>query len=512
MDRGGFLYRQLHRARGGLFYFVVSSSTPGGAVFGGRRGGRTLHSAGVVVRRGRGVPLGVGAVDPTRPFGIWVPLGGHGASRLLAVGGAGFACGLGCGCAGGALGRVGVRRLVSAPVKVSFQTFGCKANQYDTELLRTRLESGGGQSVDDYREADLCLVNSCSVTAKADQECRQFVRRLLRENPLARIVVTGCYASHAPEALKALSPRVEVYSNKEKEGLPACLGFEVAPEVWGLSRFAHRARAFVKVQDGCKAPCRYCIIPQTRSTYWSKPVDHVLKEVQTLADGGHGEIVFTGIRLGLYHGQSSDGKGADLTKLLARIIDLPGRFRIRLSSLEVTEVPDKLIQLAAGTDKICAHFHIPLQSADDGVLKDMGRWYRFADYEDRVSAVRRFLPEASVTADVLTGFPTESEEAFENTFRRIHSLSLSGLHAFPFSSRPGTVSADLKPLDRAVLQNRTRRLIGLSDSLKARFQARFVGTRRTALAEGNGEGWTDNYIRVTIPPDVPAGTLVLAQI
>ena len=396
-------------------------------------------------------------------------------------------------------------------MKVSFQTFGCKANQYDTELLRTRVESGGGQSVDDYRQADVCLVNSCSVTAKADQECRQFVRRLLRENPLARIVVTGCYASHAPESLKALSPRVEVYSNKEKEGLPACLGFEVAPEVWGLSRFAHRARAFVKVQDGCKAPCRYCIIPQTRSDYWSKPVEHVLKEVQTLVEGGHGEIVFTGIRLGLYRGRSPAGKSEDLTALLERIVSLPGEFRVRLSSLEVTEIPDELIRLAAGTDKICAHFHIPLQSADDGVLKEMGRWYRFADYEDRVSAVRRFLPEAAVTADVLTGFPAESDGAFANTYRRIDSLNLSGLHAFPYSSRPGTVSADLKPLDRKILHSRTRRLIDLSDALKARFRARFVGTRRTALSEGNGEGWTDNYLRVSLPGP-PAGALVRAKI
>jgi threonylcarbamoyladenosine tRNA methylthiotransferase MtaB len=397
-------------------------------------------------------------------------------------------------------------------VKVSFQTFGCKANQYDTELLRTRLESGGGQSVDDFREADVCVVNSCSVTAKADQECRQFVRKLLRENPLARVVVTGCYASHAPESLRALSPRVEVYSNKEKEDLPACLGFEIAPEVWGLSRFAHRARAFVKIQDGCKAPCRYCIIPQTRSTYWSKPVAHVLKEVQTLVDGGHGEIVFTGIRLGLYRGMSADGKRVDLTHLLAQIIELPGRFRIRLSSLEVTEIPDTLIRLAASSDKVCAHFHVPLQSADDGVLKDMGRWYGFSDYEDRVSAVRRYLPEAAVTADVLTGFPTETDAAFENTFRRIEALQLSGLHAFPFSSRPGTVSSELTPLDRTVMHSRTRRLIDLSDTLKARFRARFVGTSRTALAEGNGEGWTDNYLRVSLSPDIPAGTLVSAPV
>lgn len=393
-------------------------------------------------------------------------------------------------------------------MKISFQTFGCKANQYDTELLRTRLESGGGESVDDFREADLCLVNSCSVTAKADQECRQFVRRLLRENPSARIVVTGCYASHAPEALKALSPRVEVYSNKEKEDLPACLGFEVAPEVWGLSRFAHRARAFVKIQDGCKAPCRYCIIPQTRSTYWSKPVEHVLNEVQTLVEGGHGEIVFTGIRLGLYRGPFASGKNLDLTGLLGEIVKIPGRFRIRLSSLEVTEIPDELIRFAAGTEKICAHFHIPLQSADDDVLKAMGRWYRFADYEDRVGAVRRLLPDAAVTADVLTGFPTETDAAFDNTYRRIESLQLSGLHAFPYSSRPGTEAANLPPLAPRVMQHRTRRLIELSDTLQSRFHARFAGTTRTALAEGNGEGWTDNYLRVSVPLSVPAGTLV----
>ncbi len=393
-------------------------------------------------------------------------------------------------------------------MKVSFQTFGCKANQYDTELLRTRLESGGGESVDDFHEADLCLVNSCSVTAKADQECRQFVRRLLRENPSARVVVTGCYASHAPDELRALSPRVEVYSNKEKEGLPACLGFEVAPEVWGLSRVAHRARAFVKIQDGCQAPCRYCIIPQTRGTYWSKPVEHVLQEVRTLVQAGHGEIVFTGIRLGLYRGKSSGGKAEDLTGLLGQIIQLPGKFRVRLSSLEVTEVPDSLLELVSGTDKICAHFHIPLQSADDDVLKDMGRWYRFSDYLDRVNAIRRFVPDAGVTADVLTGFPTESEAAFENTFHRIESMDLSGLHAFPYSSRPGTVAAELKPLDRTVLQKRARRLIDLSDQLKSRFRDRFVGTTRMVLAEGTGEGWTDNYLRVQLPTDIPAGTLV----
>jgi threonylcarbamoyladenosine tRNA methylthiotransferase MtaB len=398
-------------------------------------------------------------------------------------------------------------------VKVFFHSFGCKSNQYETELLRAQIKSAGGESAEDHREADLCLVNSCSVTAKADQECRQFVRRLLRENAGARVVVTGCYATHAPQELRDLSSRVEVYSNEQKDGLPACLGFEVAPEVWGLARFGNRARAFIKIQDGCHAPCRYCIIPQTRPEYKSKPVDRVLGEIRTLAATGHGEIVFTGIRLGLYRGRPAGGGDMhDLPALLQKVIDLPGRFRVRLSSLEATEATDDLIRVASGSEKVCPHFHIPLQSADDGVLGAMGRWYRFSDYADRVAAVRAQIPDAAITADVLAGFPTESDEAFETTLRRVEDLALAGLHAFPYSPRPGTPAAGLAPLPGAVLKERVRRLIALSDRLKAAFRSRFAGTARTALSEGDGAGWTDNYIRVAVPEDAPAGTLVAVTV
>lgn len=396
--------------------------------------------------------------------------------------------------------------------RVYFHTFGCKANQYDTELLREKMEAGGGVATEDPAEADLCLVNSCSVTGKADQECRQFVRRLLRANAHARVIVTGCYATHAPEELRALSPRVEVYSNKDKASLPACVGFEVGPEVWGLSRFAHRARAFIKIQDGCRAPCRYCIIPQTRPDYWSKPVDQVTAEVRRLVEGGHGEIVFTGIRLGLYRGAAASGESKSLAGLLKELTALPGAFRLRLSSLEVTEIPEELMDVAAATDKICAHFHIPLQSADDGVLRAMGRWYAFADYEKKVKALRARLPHVAITADVLTGFPTETPEAFDNGRRRIDGLGLAGLHVFPYSPRPGTEAAALPPLPPEVMQERTQSLLGLSDQMKSRFRAGFRGTTRTALAEGNGEGWTDNYLRVAVPANAPAGTLVAALV
>jgi len=395
--------------------------------------------------------------------------------------------------------------------KIFFQTFGCKANQYDTELLRAKMESGGAVSVAAPKDADLCVVNSCSVTAKADQECRQFVRRLLRANHHARIVVTGCYATHAPDELRALSPRVEVYSNKEKASLPSCLGFEVNPGVYGLSRFSTRVRAFVKIQDGCKAPCKYCIIPTTRPDYWNKPVEQVVEEVRALVSEGHGEIVFTGIRLGLYHA-AADGKKVNLAGLLKRLVQLPGSFRLRLSSLEVTEVADEIVELAAASPKICRHFHIPMQSGHDGVLKAMGRWYKFADYEERVRFIRERLPDCAVTADVMVGFPAETEEAFQTTYNNIARLELSRLHVFPFSVRPGTQAAALAPWPVEVLQDRTARLIALSHRLESRFRARFAGETRETVAEPSGEGWTDNYIRVRVPPESRPGDLVGATV
>lgn len=396
-------------------------------------------------------------------------------------------------------------------MKLFFQTFGCKANQYDTELLRTKMESAGGASTNDFAEADICVVNSCSVTAVADKECRQFVRKVLRENDHARVIVTGCYATHAPEKLRALSPRVEVYSNEEKKELPACLGFEVSPEVFGLSRFSTRVRAFVKIQDGCQAPCKYCIIPQTRPNFWNKPVNQVVKEVSALVDEGHGEVVFTGIRLGLYHA-AEDGENVKLDGLMQRLVEIPKDFRVRLSSLEVTEVPDEIILLATQSEKICRHFHIPMQSADDDVLKAMGRWYRFAQYEERVNFIRKHLPDCAITADVMVGYPAETEAMFANTLRRIEALELTGLHVFRYSQRPGTEAAKLPPLPPEVIRDRAARLIALSEKMEHKFRNRFIGTRRTAIAEPSGDGWTDNYIRVKVPENSRPGQLVPALI
>ena len=384
-------------------------------------------------------------------------------------------------------------------MKIWSFTFGCKVNQYETELLRHRITGPGDVHVATPEEADVCLINTCSVTAFADKEGRQMIRRALRSNPHARVIVTGCYATRAPEEIRAISPRVEIYTNQEKNELPSCLGFEVSDQPLGIHQFAGRTRAFLKVQDGCKAPCNYCIIPTVRPDMWSKPLEQVLAEATALLENGYQELVLTGIRLGLYRGVGVDGKTVSFTAMLRQLVELPYRFRVRLSSLEVTEVTDDLIEFVQNELKICRHFHIPMQSGDSAVLKAMQRWYDADFYRGRIEAVRRAMPDCGLTADVMVGYPAETPDRFENTARFIENLELSGLHVFRFSAREGTPAAELTPLDPRIVAERAAILGALDRRLREQFYRRHEGTIREVLPEPSGEGWTDNYIRVDVP-------------
>jgi len=376
-------------------------------------------------------------------------------------------------------------------MKVWSTTFGCKVNQYETELLRHRMMGKSDAVAETPADADVCLINTCSVTAFADKEARQTIRRVLRENEHARVIVTGCYATRAPREITDISSRIEIYTNQEKDELPSCVGYEVSEKPLGIHHFAGHTRAFLKVQDGCKAPCNYCIIPTVRPNMWSKPIENVLAEAEALLNNGYQEIVLTGIRLGLYRG--------GIVSLLKRLVAIPKPFRIRLSSLEVTEVTDDLIEFVANNPKVCRHFHIPMQSGDTTVLNDMGRWYDAAFYRSRIEAVRKAMPDCGLTADVMVGYPTENDELFENTARLIEEMELSGLHVFRFSAREGTKAAELKPLDPRIVQKRAGVLGELDKLLRKRFYDRFAGTNRETLPEPSGEGWTDNYIRVEVP-------------
>ncbi len=400
---------------------------------------------------------------------------------------------------------------------VFFHTFGCRVNQYETESLRQKLAGIGYAVADGHERADLCVINSCSVTAEADRKCRQFVRRVLRENAKARVLVTGCYATRDPEEVRRISPRIEVFSNQEKDLIPEAvagcsLGAEDSPL---LNFFAGRTRAFVKVQDGCDATCTYCIIPKVRPQMMSRPIAEIKAEVENLIAHGYKEVVLTGIRLGSYGLASSGGRvgkiPGNLADLLRKLIEIPDDFRIRLSSLEITEVTDELLSLLQQSEKICPSFHLPLQSGDDDILKRMGRWYDTHFYSERMQKIREKVPHCGVTADVIVGFPDETETRFENTFSFIEQ-HLNGLHVFPFSDRAGTAAVKLPGHQPwSVVQTRVERLLALDKKLRNDFAARFAGTERKVLMESNG-GFTDNGIRLPSSTGHPEGAFVLLTV
>lgn len=398
----------------------------------------------------------------------------------------------------------GLPRRPVAVVTVFFHTFGCRVNQYETQSARSRLEKLGCRVSQNPESSDVCVINSCSVTEEADKKCRKFVRRILRENSRGRVLVTGCYATRDPQALRAISPRVEVYSNQEKDLIPelvagCSLSSDESPV---LTFFSGRSRAYIKAQDGCDAACTYCVIPSLRPEMKSRSMAEIVRESASLLEAGFKEIVLTGIRLGSYGLSSSGGRvgrlRGSLTQLLKNLIDLPGDFRIRLSSLEVTEVTEELLELVQSSGKICRHFHLPLQSGDDFILRRMGRWYGVPFFRGQAENILRFLPDAGLTTDVIAGFPGETGEHFENT-RKFLEAHFNGLHVFPFSDRKGTPAVRLadhcKP---EVIRERVNALLDLDKDLRSRFRQKFSGAQRRVLAESDG-GFTDNGIRV-LPP------------
>lgn len=387
---------------------------------------------------------------------------------------------------------------------VAFHTFGCKVNQYETEELRGQLRLGGFEIVSMDSGADVYVINSCSVTADADSSCRQMIRKLLRERPASRLVVTGCYAERAPDELRDISPQVEVFGNRDKPLIAISLGVptacvQAAAET-GVSALEERSRAYIKVQDGCDAHCTYCIIPSVRPELICRPAHQILREARALVDRGFGEIVLTGVRLGRYRWRAESEEIWDLVQLVKALVELPGEFRIRLSSLEVTEIPDALIQLMKDSPKLCRHFHIPMQSGDDEILKRMGRWYTSGDYRAHVQRIKREIPDVALSADVIVGFPGEGEIHFQNSARLLEDEGFSRLHVFRYSVRPGTPAERLgHHVDPRIKSARTRALVKLDQTLRTRFARRFLNQRVRVLQESNETGYTDHYVRVYNP-------------
>ena len=373
-------------------------------------------------------------------------------------------------------------------MKLKTVTLGCKVNQYETEFLREGLLGIGYTDAEAGQAADLCVVNTCTVTAQGDAKSRQVIRRMARENPAAKIVVMGCYATRAPEEVVRLPNVTEVLTDKRE--LPDLLGrFGVTDVPTGISGFGRRHRAYVKVQDGCLLRCSFCIIPQVRPQLTSRPSHHILEEVARLVGNGYREVVLTGIHLGHYGVELNRSRPKSewtrLSTLLGQLVELPGDFRIRLSSIEATEVTKELIAvMASHPDRIAPHLHISMQSGSDSVLRRMRRRWGRQRFIDRCRLLQERLDRPAITTDIIVGFPGETEAEFQETIETAREVGFSKIHIFPFSARRGTPAA-LFPdqLSQELKHQRVERLAEVEAELRDDYFASLRGRRLRVLVE-----------------------------
>ncbi len=385
-------------------------------------------------------------------------------------------------------------------------TFGCKVNQCDGEEIGRGLQARG-YSVTARGAADVFVVNTCTVTATADAKARKLIHKLARERPEAVLVVTGCYAERDPQALAAI-PGVDAVAGNDRKGeIPAIVAELVAgggiPDLRSeisegrSSAPAQRVRAFVKVQDGCDHQCAYCVVPVVRGGPASKPMEEVLQELEALTAAGAPEVVLCGIRLGAYGRDLGNGGLAALLREMRRI-EIP---RVRLSSLEPMDVSDELIAEIADHPRLCRHLHLPLQSGDDRVLAEMGRGYTSGEFASLVRKLRGVWPEVAMSADVIVGFPGETQEQFGRTVEFVQDIGFSRLHVFPFSPRPETPAGERRDqVPASVRRARAERMLAVGEELAQKAAQAWVGREVRVLFEerqGDGllAGWTEQYIR-----------------
>jgi threonylcarbamoyladenosine tRNA methylthiotransferase MtaB len=415
-------------------------------------------------------------------------------------------------------------------------TLGCKVNQYETEFVRQAFERLGYREAAEGEAPDLCIVNTCTVTAESEAKCRKIIRRLAKGHPQAEIIVMGCFATRAPAEAAALPGVVDVIADKRE--LPDWLARRGLGEIpSGIARFTGRRRALVKVQDGCRMRCSYCIVPTVRPHPTSRPADEVLDEVRRLLAHGHREIVLTGVHLGDYgKGEGGRGKGEGgtlktsssafrlppsafplaLSVLVRQIADLDGDFRVRLSSIEAAEVTPELLGLMAERPvRICPHLHLPLQSGSDAVLRRMNRRGTVGEFIRRCREIRAMLDRPALTTDVIVGFPGETEADFAATCRAVEAVGFAKVHVFRFSPREGTPAATMAgQVTERIAMRRARSLGKIGRILTERYLGGLVGRTLEVLVEGAvpaHTGWMGGTSARHAPVAVPGGKELLGQ-
>lgn len=403
---------------------------------------------------------------------------------------------------------------------VAFHTLGCKVNHYETEAIWQLFKKQGYERMDFDKNADVYVINTCTVTNTGDQKSRQVIRRAIRTNPDAVICVTGCYAQTSPAEVMSI-PGVDIVVGtqnrnrllnyvdryrKEREpinGVGNIMKAKIYEEL-DVPEFTDRTRASLKIQEGCNNFCTFCIIPWARGLLRSREPENVIRQAQQLVDAGYKEIVLTGIHTAGYGEDMKDYNFAHLLRDLEEKV--AGLKRIRISSIEASQITDEVVDTVRHSHIIARHLHIPLQSGSDTVLQRMHRKYKTAFFADKIASLREVLPDFALTSDVIVGFPGETEEEFQETYHFIHDLRFSELHVFPYSQRTGTPAAkmpDQVPDD--IKHDRVSRLIALSERLSREYAAKYLGMALDVIPEeplnhhepdGYYVGFTDNYLKV----------------
>lgn len=405
-------------------------------------------------------------------------------------------------------------------MKFNIVTFGCKVNQYESNMMKEKMLSSNFFYEENMSDANIIIVNTCSVTNVADKKCLKMIRKIKREYPNALLVVAGCSSQNNQNVYEALDIDI-LLGNKDKSKIAELIKEYLDTEKKYVKFYNERnldfedmlindynhVRAFVKIEDGCDNFCSYCIIPFVRGSVRSKDFDTVIKEAKLLTEHGHKEIVLTGIHTGHYMSNNHDL--TDLINELSKIDDL---LRIRISSIEITELNDKFLEMLKINKKVCNHLHIPLQAGSDEILKRMNRKYDLAYYEEKINKIRSIRPDISITTDIIVGFPYETDELFNETLEFSKKMNFSKIHVFPYSIRVGTAAASMpNQVDEVTKKVRVKKLMALSEKQEKEYYEKFKGKELDILVEECDNnvsiGHTSNYLMVTLNENLLVGKI-----
>ncbi|MBM3201594.1 MAG: tRNA (N(6)-L-threonylcarbamoyladenosine(37)-C(2))-methylthiotransferase MtaB [Chlamydiae bacterium] len=388
-------------------------------------------------------------------------------------------------------------------------TLGCRTNQYESQAYKDQLEKLGYEEAFEG-QAEFCIVNTCTVTASADQRSRYQIQKLARENQGSRLFVTGCFAERARDEILQIPGVEAVVSNKEKEQLVAYAFPDQSVPEFAIENFQAHTRAFLKVQDGCNSYCSYCVIPFVRGRSRSKRLELIVEEAKALVENGYREIVITGINVGDFDGAPLEGEEPKKLKDVVLALEpIEGLDRIRISSIDPDEVDDELLQVIANSKKACPSMHIVLQSGSNMILKLMRRKYSMQDFYNTVNRLKNASPLFTFTTDVIVGFPGETEQAFMETMEVIEKIEFAKVHMFPFSSRPGTRAERMTGhLPADIIDERKHRILKKADEVAFLLREKYIGKKLQVLLESEDEhrpgylcGYSENFLRVSVPAD-----------